>query len=483
MADGSPAQVLVDRLVAELGPAAHDALDLAFEQLSTVERAGLWHNWTGFWARPKQLPPAGAWRSWGVMSGRGFGKTRLFAEFVNDEAEAGRAGRIALCAQTAEKTREVMIEGDSGILECAKPWFRPRYEPGLGRITWPNGAQAFEYTAEVPEGFRGPQHHLFWGDELGAWPKETQAAAWSNMRFGLRLGYARLIWSSTPRPVEIIRKLVERAKKRPTKHLIVTGSTLENRANLSPDAVQEWLEEYGGTRLGMQELEGVLLEDEAGAMFRLGWIEAARVTSHPRLVRIVVSVDPAITARRGSDETGIIVAGLGVDGDIYVLEDLSGKHSPERWAKLAVEAFERWGADAIVAEQNRGGNLVAQTLRAAAERRSIRIVEVHAKDGKRVRAHPLAAMYERGRVHHVRGRDLVELETQLTTWDPSRTTSPDRIDALVQAAMELGGINRKGDPSYASMRVPSRLQGNAQRELDDLPPDDDDDLRAASRWD
>lgn len=475
----SPASLLIDRLVAGLGPAAHTALDMALDQLSPVELAGLAYEWTDFWARPKQLAPAGKWRSWGVMSGRGFGKTRSLAQFVIAEAEAGRAGRVALCSSTDEDTRDIMVEGNGGILASSPPWFRPVYEPSLGRLTWPNGAVAFCYSAEAPEHFRGPEHHLFWGDELGSWPAATWDAAWYNMRFGLRLGYAKLVWSSTPRTVPLIRTLLARHKKHPERHRITKGGTLENRANLPAEYLEELIDSYAGTRLWQQEGEGEFLEDEAGAMFRAAWIDAHRAETVPELVRIVVAVDPAITARAGSDETGIVVIGLGLDGDLYVLEDLSGKHTPERWASIAVAAYERWGADCIVAEQNRGGNLVAQTLRTAATRREIRVKEVHARDGKRIRAQPLAAMYERGRVHHARAANLTVLETQMTSWDPGRSTSPDRIDALVHGAMELGGMMTKGNPTldYESLSIPSRMGSGRDTEDDDGDDADDDNWR------
>lgn len=486
----SPAEAIARRLVVELGAGAHDAVDLALGQLTALERAALWFNWDEFWARPKQIPPPTAWRSWGLMTGRGFGKTDSLAHYIVGETMAGRAGRIGLCAQTEDDTRGIMIEGETGLIAASPPWFPARYEPTNGVIFWPNGAKAHVFTAEKPDGFRGYQFHRFWADEVGAWPEATADACWYNLRMALRLGDSRLVWSSTPRTTRLIALLLERAKASPERHIIVRGSTFENRANLPPEFIADMVSEYGGTRLGQQELEGEYLEDEIGALFSTRVIEINRVTSPPALVRVVISVDPAITARRGSDETGIIVAGVDEAGHMYILEDLSGKLSPEQWARITVSAHARHGADCVVAELNRGGNMVTHTLRAADPEHRIRIVEVHAKEHKRARAEPIAAAYERGRVHHVRGAQLAELEKQMTSWDPRGSTSPDRVDALVQAGYELGGITGKGPvQEYTSARVPSRmaaLDRGRDRDLVDEAPDDDE-LEdraplASSRW-
>lgn len=489
----SPAFRLAERLATELGPAAHTALEMALGELSDVDLAALENNWPDFWARPAQLPPPTPWRSFGIMSGRAFGKTRALAQFVVTEAEEGRAGRIALCAPTEDDTRDIMVEGQSGLIAVSPPWFKPKFEPTLGRLTWPNGATAFLYTASEPEHFRGPEHHLFWGDELGAWPAATWGAAWYNMRMGLRLGAARLVWSSTPRTVELIRLLIARSKADPSKHVIVRGSTLGNRANLPADYIPDMLAEYGGTRLGQQEIEGEFLEDEAGAMFRSSLIEVARVTSPPTLARIVVSVDPAITARKGSDETGIVVVGADASEPphFYVLEDLSGRHPPDAWARIAVSAHARHGADCIVAELNRGGNMVTQTIRAADPTHRIRIAEVNAKLGKRARAEPVSALYERGRVHHVRGSQLAELEKQMLEWNPTAsTTSPDRIDALVQGLFELGGLSAAKGPAadYTSVTGASKVthtgasgaKDQSIEDVEEFEADDDDGPRG--RW-
>ncbi len=478
----SPAELLAARLVRALGPAAHQALDIALAKLSPLDRAALAYNWTGFFARPKQIIPQGPWRSYGLKTGRGFGKTRAIAEFVDGEAFAGRAMRIALCAETEEKTVEVMIEGQSGLLTIARPWFRPKWDNG--KIVYPNGATAFVYYATEPEKFRGPEHHLFWGDELGSWATNKASECWSNMHMGLRLGYGKLVWSTTPRSTALLKKLVARHRKRPEAHVIVTGSTLENRGNLPQHVVEEWLEEYGGTRIGKRELEGEDLDDNPAALFSQENITRNRRRLPDALVRTVVAVDPAISTRKGSDLTGIIVAGIGTDGQIYILADLSGKHTPERWAKLTLDAYRRYPCDLIVFEENRGGNLVLSNIRAQDKTIPIeRFKGVYARQGKELRAEPVATLYERDRVSHVVGANLADLETEMIEWDPSATPqSPDRVDAMVHAVLELAKLGPK-DKQYedytGTPTGPSRLEGRVREVMTDTDEDDD---PFVSRW-
>ena len=391
----SPAEALAARLASELGGGAHGALDLALGKLAPVERAALAFAWRDFWARPTQVIPDGPWRSYGTMAGRGYGKTRKDAEWVTAEIAAGRAGRVALVDKSNADTRGIMVEGKSGLVAVAPPWFQPVYMPGNGYLEYPNGARAYLYSAEAPEHFRGPEHHIVWASELGSWPKETWEAAWYNLRMGLRLGYAKLVWDSTPRTVPLIRLLLERHRKHPATHLIVRGSTLENRANLPGHFIEEMVAEYGGTRLGLQEIEGQFLEDEDGQMFTQRMIQEARRRAPDVYLEKALAIDPAITSRKGSDETGIVVGGRGTDDQVYVVADLSGKHSPERWANLAIDAALRHGVNAIVYEDPRrrpgprehprsgaraarGGQ--AHAAAAAADRR--------AREGRQARASP-----------------------------------------------------------------------------------------------
>lgn len=394
--------------------------------LTADELQALDYAWE-FWARPKQLAPAGAWKVWLVMAGRGFGKTRIGAEWVRKQAWNSPLSRIALVGATAADTRDIMVEGESGILSVSPPWFRPTYEPSKRRLTWPNGARATLYSAEEPERLRGPQHTDAWCDEAGAW---FYAEAWDQLQFGLRLGLnPRAVVTTTPRPTRLIKRIAEDSET-----VVTRGSTFENAANLASTFIREIRKKYEGTRLGRQELFAELLEDTPGALWNLSAIEADRVETAPMLQRVVISLDPSVSSDEDSDECGIIAAGLGEDGHGYVLEDLSAVLSPDAWARLAVRAYDRLMADRIVAEVNNGGDLVEATIRTVSRNVSYRAV--HASKAKRARAEPVAALYEQHRVHHVGVHR--KLEDQMTTWDSGAAgKSPDRIDALVWAITDL----------------------------------------------
>jgi len=379
------------------------------------------------WARPDQLPPSGTWQRWLILAGRGWGKTRTGAEWVRDRALRDPGCRVALVARTAADVRDVIVEGESGILAVHAPGERPTWEPSRRRLTWPNGSMATTYSADVPDQLRGPQHHYAWADELASWERPD---TWDQLIFGLRLGITpQVVVTTTPRPTPIIRALLTAPGT-----VVTRGRTLDNRANLAPGVVADLQRRYGGTRLGRQELDGEVLTDTPGALWTWDRIDAARVTVAPQLRRVVVAIDPAVSAGEGSDETGIIVCGIGFDGRGYVLEDASGKYSPDGWARRAVHLAAEHKADRIVAEVNNGGQLVEHTLRTVD--RAVAYKAVHASRGKATRAEPVAALYEQGRVSHI-GR-LDALESQMTGWDPSTSTkSPDRIDALVWALTEL----------------------------------------------
>ena len=385
-------------------------------------------------ARPEQLPPPGEWAVWLILSGRGWGKTRTGAEWVQEQAATGACRRMALVAPTAADVRDTLVEGASGILAIAPDHLRPEYEPSKRRLTWPNGALATLFSADEPERLRGPEHDGAWCDEVGAW---RDPAAWDMLSFGLRIGRnPRCIVTTTPKPsARVIRELMARQGR----DVVVTrGRTADNAANLSPSFMDAITARYGGTRLGRQELDGEMLEDVPGALWQRAWIDADRVTAAPDMQRIVVAIDPAVSTGEGSDLTGMVVAGIGTDGDIYVLEDLTAKLGPAEWARLAVSAYRRHRADRIVAEVNNGGALVEATLRNVDG--SIPYKEVHASRGKAIRAEPVSALYEQHRVHHV--GTFADLEDQMcaftSDFDRNRAGySPDRVDALVWAISEL----------------------------------------------
>lgn len=392
--------------------------------LLDVARAHQRYDWERQ-AREKQREPAGDWRVWLILAGRGFGKTRTGAEWTRRQIETARCGRMALVGRTAGDVRDVMIEGESGILACAPSWNRPRYEPSKRRLTWPNGAIATTYSADEPDALRGPQHDGFWADEPGAWRYED---TWDQLMFGLRLGdNPRGIATTTPRPTKLIKMLLALS----TTH-VTRGNSYENRENLPPAFFDAIIKKYEGTRLGRQEINAELLEDVEGALWKRSLIDDLRVTDVPEMKRIVVALDPPATSGEDSAEAGIIVAGLGEDDHGYVLADRSLQGSPNEWAQAVVSAFHVYKADRVIGEVNNGGEMIESVLRNIDRR--LPYTAVRATRGKQLRAEPVAALYEQGRVHHV--GTFPVLEDQMTSWCPGMT-SPDRLDALVWALTEL----------------------------------------------
>lgn len=385
-------------------------------------------------ARPNQLrPPGDWWQIWLLLAGRGFGKTRTLAEWVCDQAASGQASRIALVAATAADARDVLVEGESGILAVAPPWCRPIYEPSKRRLTWPNGVIATTFSAEEPDRLRGPQHDAAVCDELASW---SHPETWDMLQFGLRLGRKpRCLIATTPRPTKLLRELLAREGH----DVVVTrGSSYDNKANLAPAFFAQIVKKYEGTRLGRQELNAELLEDTPGALWSQGLIDGTRISAAPELTRIVVAIDPAATSGEDADETGVVVVGQDKDGQGYVLADCSGRYTPIEWARIAISAYRTHHADRIVAERNNGGDMVEATLRMVDQ--NVPVTTVWASRGKVTRAEPISALYEQGRMHHV--GTFPQLEDQMTnfTSDFDREAagySPDRLDAMVWAATEL----------------------------------------------
>jgi phage terminase large subunit-like protein len=388
-----------------------------------------------FWAMPHQLPPAGDWRTWVILGGRGAGKTRAGAEWLRAQVAQG-ARRIAVVGETHDQAYKVMVFGESGIMACCPPWARPRYIASRQTLVWPNGAQATLYSAHEPEALRGPQFDAAWVDELAKWRKAD--ATWRNLQFSLRLGdHPRICVTTTPRRQALLRQILDLPST-----VATHAPTHANRANLADGFIAEMDRLYTGTALGRQELEGQILGDLDGALWRLSDLARAQVDLAPPLSRIVVAIDPPTTARAGSDACGIIVAGVDTRGPMqqwrgYVLEDCSLQGaSPEGWARQAVAAMDRHKADRLVAEVNQGGDMVASVLRQIDPLLPFRAV--HASRGKIARAEPVAALYEQGRIHHLRGLGQLEDQMgQMTHHGYQGQGSPDRVDALVWAIHDL----------------------------------------------
>ena len=395
-----------------------------------------------FWAMPHQVPPPGDWRSWVILGGRGAGKTRAGAEWVRSMVEGatphapGRARRLALIGETMDQAREVMVFGDSGILAVCPPDRRPEWIAGRKLLVWPNGAQAQVFSAFDPESLRGPQFDAAWADELAKWPKAAET--WDMLQFGLRLGDApRACVTTTPRKAQMLRDLLDRDGT-----VVTHAPTQANRANLAKSFLAEIEGRYGGTSLGRQEIAGEMLTDVDGALWTSDDLARCQVDDAPDCDRVVVAVDPPAGSRAGSDDCGIVVVGVSMKGDIpdwqaVVLEDASVSTSrPTQWAEAAVAAFHRHGADRLVAEVNQGGDMVETVIRGVDALVPYR--SVHASKGKVARAEPVAALYEQGRVFHVRGLSALEDQMGLmSTAGYEGKGSPDRVDALVWALYDL----------------------------------------------
>jgi phage terminase large subunit-like protein len=398
-----------------------------------------------FWARDEQLEPLGKdWNVWLINAGRGFGKTRAGVEWVREQVKHGRK-RIAAIAATNSDIERVMVKGESGFLNlcwkgdktyAGKKMGFPDWSPTKRSLTWENGAQVQFFSAEEPERLRGPQFEAAWCDELAAWNKDDDT--WAMLQFCMRLGkHPRITVTTTPKPTKLIRHILKDRKT-----YVTTGSTFDNAANLADTYLTAVKEQYEGTRLGRQELYAEVLEEAEGALWNTDMLDGAAIKYEdvPDLTRIVVALDPAVTANKESDMTGIVVAGIDVNGIAYVLGDYTGKMSPQGWASKAIELYHQYEADRIVAEVNQGGDMVKTTIHGEDE--TVPFKAVRASRGKYARAEPISALYERGLVKHVSnppdGANLNELETQMRTWEPLGSIgSPDRLDAMVWAITDL----------------------------------------------
>lgn len=442
-----------------------DKVTEVFKQLGPQKTEELKHDWN-FWARDEQLEPAGDWNTWFINAGRGFGKTRAGVEWVRNQVKSG-AKRIAAVAATNSDIERVMVKGESGFLNVCwegdrtyqgKKMGHPEWSPTKRTLTWDNGAQVQFFSAEEPERLRGPQFEVAWCDELAAWNKDMDT--WSMLQFCMRLGkHPRIMVTTTPKPTKLVRQIL----KDPNTH-VTTGSTFDNSANLAKTYLRAVKEQYEGTRLGRQELYAEVLEEAEGALWTTDMLDKATVKHEdvPHLNRIVVALDPAVTSNAESDMTGIVVAGIDVNGVAYVLGDYTDRLSPQGWASKAIQLYHQYQADRIVAEVNQGGDMVKTTIHG--EDATIPFKAVRASRGKFARAEPISALYERGIVKHVAnppdGSSLNELETQMRTWEPLGSIgSPDRLDALVWAITDLS-LNGYSKPqltlAYSSAKGLSR---------------------------
>lgn len=394
--------------------------------LDDATKAALAHHWP-FWARPNQVLPDGAWTYWLILAGRGFGKTRTGAETVRQWVR--ESDMVNLIGATVDDARDIMIEGESGILAICPKDERPEYRKSERKLVWPNGATSLIFTADEPERLRGKQHKKLWADEMCAW---RYAEAWDQAQFGLRLGgHPQAVITTTPKPVPVLKKLL--SDKATT---VTRGSTYDNKANLAPSFFDAVIKRYEGTRLGRQELNAEILEDVQGALWSRSMIQYMPRPACPLFKRIVVAIDPPATSNEGSNECGIVVVGIGVDDNGYVLADRSGVMSPQEWSIAAVTAFREYEADLIVAEANQGGEMIEAVIHSVGSHIPVKLVR--ASRGKIIRAEPISAIYARNKVWHV--GQFEALEDQMCSYTPDmdrKNGSPDRLDALVWGFTEL----------------------------------------------
>lgn len=441
-----------DSAIGLLRSLSRDQLKKVLKPLTSEELEALYWTWKLF-ARPSQRIPQGSWSTWLILAGRGYGKTRTGAETIREWVDQGFR-RIALLAATPADARDVMLGGESGLLNIYPENEAPIYTASLRRLTWPNGAQATIYSAHKHEdksGLRGPQHEKAWGDEPAKWQYPGNL---EQLMLGLRIGTnPQAVLTGTPRPIKMIRDLVKESKQPNSPTVLTVGSTYENRANLAPSWFSRIINKYEGTRLGRQELEAALLEDIQGALWTRGMIQKCYSEEHAQdddgeinkplrdsMERIVVAVDPSVSDGTIQDitaeqtaETGIVVCGRRKNKG-HLLDDRSLYAHPSVWAQAVVDAYHDWHADYIVAEKNNGGELVRLTIQSVPGARNIPVKLVSASRGKYTRAEPVALLHERGGIAH--HGVFSQLEDQLCEWLPG-AKSPDRLDAYCWGMTEL----------------------------------------------
>lgn len=418
----------------------------ALEALPLATKAALAYHWP-FWARTDQRLPEGEdWVYWLILAGRGWGKTRTGAETVRQWVRT--CDMVNLIGATVDDARDIMIEGESGILAICPDDERPEYRKSERKLLWPNGAVSLIFTADEPERLRGKQHKKLWADEMAAW---RYPEAWDQAKFGLRLGeHPQAVITTTPKPVKNVTDLI---KDEAT--VVTRGTTYDNRANLARTFFDEIVKRYEGTRLGRQELNAEILTDTPGALWTRDMITHLPRSAMPALKRVVVGLDPPATSNEKSNEAGIVVDGLGEDGRAYTLADRSGVMSPEEWAKAAVQAYREFEADCIVAEVNQGGEMVRAVI--SAIDRNVHVKQVRAARGKYIRAEPISALYAKGMVDHVGMFEALEDQMCGYTPDLDRSNgSPDRLDAHVWAMTDLFPtmVAEKPKPVTPKLRSP-----------------------------
>lgn len=449
---------------------AHLAEEEQAEVLEDVDPEALLYSWN-VWARPSQMLPEGTdWSTAVVMAGRGWGKTRVGAEWIRKKAMENPGCRIILLGRTSADVRDVMVKGESGILAVSPPSERPEYIPSRRALIWPNGSQALIATSMEPSILRGPQAHFAWADEIGTYthiPDESGLTAWQNLRIATRLGdHPQVITTTTPKRMPAIQELLDEVSSPGLRTIIVRGRTIDNVAALSRSYLERLFHLYHGTALWAQEIMGEVVDAVEGALWDDLTINAARaLTGLPSLPYRVVAVDPSV-AENPRDECGIVVVGGTAHKKLhqrhaYVLEDATVHGAPAVWAQAVVDTAKKWRVAGVVAEGNQGSELVRMAIHAIDP--SIPVYLVHARQNKQLRAEPVVTAYQGKRVHHV--GYLATLETQMTAWEPEKSKkSPDRVDALVYAVSAVlikppKDLFRNLMPLRAKSPARNRVQG------------------------